>query len=1224
MSVQEMFAVLGIGITKEEQEIRTAYRNLLVSTNPEDDPEGFKRLRTAYEEALTYARTPEDDQVQEAEWMDEKGPAGEVLRQLADIYTSLPRRLDEEEWKALVNHPVFQSLDGGETAKWGLFSYLADHYRLTCRMWQLLDEVFFIRENEQEFREHLPEGFVDFILYKINDKAGNSDFTFELFEGEPRADYDGFLEAYLELVNGKREDTDEGNAETGQLLKRLEDFDIFHPWLELEKTRHLFRTGEKEDAEKAIRGLLIKYESDEKIQLTGAGILLNCGHTDEAEQIYEKYLERDRRTDSGNYASLFGLSGIEAERGNWEKARQLAMDAREFQNTEELQELLGKANNELIARYLEKVDDLTEEEAERLGWCFISTERAEEGWAFYETHPEYVTDTLKGHKMMSVLAMSTKQPEAAVREGCLWRACLEKEIERLSADSGKENAAEDETDLDGKKTEEKTKAELEAEKAHLQEEVARSYHLEGRSLRDLYRQKKEAAEKEAEEKAEDQSDALEEVERIYNQAMEAHDKAIELDDKVVDFHMHKMMLLRDKKNHQAVVDQCEKVLELDSQFFWACVYMQEAYEGLRMAQEVVDTFYRAKEIYAGHEEIYLRALRVFKAFDQYEDAMNIIRQAEEAGVDSLKLMVEKIGIYDHVVNDEEGWQEADDFAKAVIERLEREEADPELLADAYLKRAYLNDTGDKKNKNKDLNLDKELTEKSLALRDTTAARYYMGRYYIEYGKDAKKAYEHLKICEERGMDYEWMYFYIAQCHEKFREWDKAIEYYKKVAEVNPEFRDCYWRIGWLYRTKYNRTLQPEYAEKALYYINLQGEKFGEIPDHNRRRSFIYLRMKEFDKALEEIEKGIEKDADCGMWFQKGQIMKAIGRYEEAITCFENSINSEDRYGEDDESCYDRIFQCFLRTKRYDDGVAYFKKVLETAKEKDIREKCFYALSNLEGDRGDIEMALYWLRQQYGSVSLKKRVGESWKEEADRIEDVMDIWLIFKNSTEKEIRKKCEEAAKVADLARKAVGDANEKQEDVALLFHNMGETYFALGDFETARGYLEKTREMSEKLDNYEYKRSLAEYLMKTYYWLGEMELAGMAGDIYRKEVEKEFEECSDLGLDMETLLTRASSQSKQILYRLVCWAYFTGQKDRARSYAAMMETRDMCWWCDEGDCTEMWEIRGLMAIMDGDREAAMEALQRADQCCWLGGVREARMLMRRLKKENDSYDNRN
>lgn len=219
--------------------------------------------------------------------MEEKGLTGEVLRQLSDIYKSLPRRLDLEEWKALLNHPVFQSLDEGEPAKWGVFSYLADHYRVKCEVWRLLDELFFIRENEQEFREHLPEGFIDFILYKLSDLAGNSDFTFELFEGEPEADYDGFLEAYMALMNGNREETPEGTAEIGRRLQEMAVYDIFHPWYELEKARYLLRTKEMEAAEQAARELIAKYGKDEKVLLTGAGILLNCGHTEDAEEIYK-------------------------------------------------------------------------------------------------------------------------------------------------------------------------------------------------------------------------------------------------------------------------------------------------------------------------------------------------------------------------------------------------------------------------------------------------------------------------------------------------------------------------------------------------------------------------------------------------------------------------------------------------------------------------------------------------------------------------------------------------------------------------------------------------------------------------------------------------------------------------------------------------------------------------------------------------------------------------
>ena len=53
------FDVLGIAPTKDETIIKKAYRKLLHSVNPEDDMQGFQRLRGAYEEACRYAKQKE-------------------------------------------------------------------------------------------------------------------------------------------------------------------------------------------------------------------------------------------------------------------------------------------------------------------------------------------------------------------------------------------------------------------------------------------------------------------------------------------------------------------------------------------------------------------------------------------------------------------------------------------------------------------------------------------------------------------------------------------------------------------------------------------------------------------------------------------------------------------------------------------------------------------------------------------------------------------------------------------------------------------------------------------------------------------------------------------------------------------------------------------------------------------------------------------------------------
>lgn len=69
--------ILGIETTKDEKKITEAYREKLSVTNPEDKPEEFKQLRSAYEEALAYARKPEGAQGEDRqidEWLKQLFP----------------------------------------------------------------------------------------------------------------------------------------------------------------------------------------------------------------------------------------------------------------------------------------------------------------------------------------------------------------------------------------------------------------------------------------------------------------------------------------------------------------------------------------------------------------------------------------------------------------------------------------------------------------------------------------------------------------------------------------------------------------------------------------------------------------------------------------------------------------------------------------------------------------------------------------------------------------------------------------------------------------------------------------------------------------------------------------------------------------------------------------------------------------------------------------------
>ena len=162
MNRTEAFQVLGIEATKEEREIKNAYRSRLAVTNPEDDPEGFKRLRKAYEEACRYAKEEEEDS--EAEQPRDTTPSGLWLERAAEIYGNIRSRQDIGLWKELFDDDIFLSLEEEENCRLKLLGFLTEHFKLPTEVWKLLDRKLSIVRDAKYLREKLPANFMHFII----------------------------------------------------------------------------------------------------------------------------------------------------------------------------------------------------------------------------------------------------------------------------------------------------------------------------------------------------------------------------------------------------------------------------------------------------------------------------------------------------------------------------------------------------------------------------------------------------------------------------------------------------------------------------------------------------------------------------------------------------------------------------------------------------------------------------------------------------------------------------------------------------------------------------------------------------------------------------------------------------------------------------------------------------------------------------------------------------
>lgn len=1196
MDRKKFFAVLGISETKDEGLIREAYREKLISVNPEDNPEGFKRLREAYEGALVHARTQENEPI---DLLNDNDPVSLYLKKLDNVYTSISRRLNAEEWEKLAREEVLDDLDLGEDAKWKFFSYLATHYRLPAYIWRVLDRTFGIVKNEQNFKEHLNENFVNYMCGKASEHAETSEFPYGGFSGEDTAEYDVFLSRFDELINltRKRGETGDGEGwlkEIAQKIAFLDSLGISHPWFTLEKARYELYAGKKEEAEAHVRKLRECEPEDRHIALIGTEILRDCGYADEAVDIYEDFLQWDGLYKDEIYTASMALAEIYVGRKDFLKAREHGVRAWNLFNTEKVSQLMEKINTEVIAQYTDagREESLTVEEGTRLAWCFLQTERAQEGWDFFLEHPVLEEDTAECHWAKAGLALECGQAETAVREAAEWRRFL----------------------LAAKK--EDGDAQLPEDRGL--HRIAQSHLMEGKGWQILYG------------KAEDKDG--ETASGYKKAALEAFEKAIALLPEDIDLLMSKMLFERDLQDYEEMAKMCERMKELDEGLYWAYFFGQEAYEGLHRAQEVVDTFYDARKIYAGHAEIYERAVRVFWDYGQYHDAQNIIRQADESNVNSFYLTLKKLELKRKLAGDEQALREADEQAEKVTAEFEEQKAPDPLLAEAYMERALIQDDY-RAAGFRDPDKIEEWAKRSLALDDCPGTRYFLGRYYLNYRNDGKTAYGHLKVCEEQGMTFSWMYYYIARCKEEFEEWDDAIRYYKKALEKAPDEKDFPWRIAWLYRQKFVRTGQRVYCDEAIRWLQLQKEKFGENARDLWQISDLHARLGQYEAALEEVERALKDSRRGRNLGQKAKMLAMLGRAEEAVPIYEEAIEETLKNNVDYEYSYTQMEQYFIEKEDYEGGACWFtrmtqEKVITDKQRHDNQDKIrdFYLKLKQWENALDIVRARYGgsempAEERNRPLDLTKYVCASWDLEGERIEDLLTVYKYALPS--EELREKCRQAeALLEGDGAKALEESFDGKRGA---YGELGRVYanFLLDDekalllFEKA---LEQIRMGGDEIDVSDYRLAL-EDAMQCCHRLGKMEDAKRYREQLEESISKDYEECRELEKDWKELHASADGCGRRNLYELFCISYHSGAYEKARQYLKQMEECRWCWWCGRKECTELWECKGYIALLDGNFEEAAVNFERATEGSKKRNLDAARELLRLRSREKNKEE---
>lgn len=362
MDREEVFRVLGIELTKDNKLIKDAYRKRLMKKNPEDDPEGFKKLRAAYEEALRLASMEEEEEAEDLT------PSGLFAAQAAEIYRFLSRRINVKEWEALFQEDVFFSLEEEENCRTKLLAFMMEHYRFPTDVWKLFDKKLGIRADAARLKEKFPADYIGFLISRCEQ---GDELEYDRFEGPDDGDYDTFIKQYELLW---RAISEERYEDARELLQSADALCIKHPALEVCRGQLMIKSGQLQEGLALYETLHAKYPDDLVVKFHYAENLWEKGEEGdiEAKKKAAEFYEQIKAKNDNHYMANMRLSHWYYDQKRYKDAKKCAErllssgiddDYMDF-----LRQINSKLEESLERSYAQNGDLLTGLE---LCWCFL-------------------------------------------------------------------------------------------------------------------------------------------------------------------------------------------------------------------------------------------------------------------------------------------------------------------------------------------------------------------------------------------------------------------------------------------------------------------------------------------------------------------------------------------------------------------------------------------------------------------------------------------------------------------------------------------------------------------------------------------------------------------------------------------------------------------------------------------------------------------------------------